>query len=112
MMINSERNSAEPTKADYFDRDFNWLDFTWGYEHSKGKPKKPQNFEKMISLAEKLSKGFPELRVDFYEVGGRIYFGEMTFFDGSGFDTIKPIEWDYKLGDCLQLPLKSQEFNK
>lgn len=106
VMINSDRNSNEPTKADYFDKEYNWLDFTWGYTHAAEKPAKPVNFEKMVQIAEKLSAGMPHVRIDLYNCSGKIYFGEITFFDGSGFEKIKPIEWDYKLGGYLTLPLK------
>lgn len=100
IMINSDREIGK-TKADYFDMDFNWLDLKWGYEHALVKPLKPINFEKMKELAVVLSKNIPELRVDFYEVNNKIYFGELTFFDGSGFDKIEPKEWDKKLGDWI-----------
>lgn len=92
------------TQADYFDKSFNCLGFTWGYPHMKNKFEKPKSFDKMFELAEKLAVGTAELRVDFYEVNGKIYFGELTFFDGGGFDRIEPKEWDKKLGDMLELP--------
>lgn len=104
VMINSDRNTDKPTRADYFDRDFNWLDFTWGYSHAEVRPEKPEQFEKMVAIAEKLSKGLPHIRVDLYECNGQIYFGELTFFDGSGFDKIEPLEWDYKIGKMLKIP--------
>lgn len=106
MMINSDRNADCPTKADYFDRDYNWLDFTWGYQHAEERPNKPKNFETMVAIAEKLAHGLPHVRVDLYECGEKIYFGELTFYDGSGFDIIEPIEWDYKIGEMLELPPK------
>ena len=62
----------------------------------------------MKELAVVLSKNIPELRVDFYEVNNKIYFGELTFFDGSGFDKIEPKEWDKKLGDWIKLPQKTR----
>lgn len=104
LMINSDRNSKTSTKADYFDRNFNWLDFTWGYEHANVRPVKPDCFDEMIAISEKLSKRLPHVRVDLYECNGKIYFGELTFYDGSGFDKIEPIEWDYKIGQMLKLP--------
>lgn len=107
IMINSDREIGK-TKADYFDMDFNWIDLKWGYEHALVKPSKPINFEKMKELAAILSKDIPELRVDFYEVNNKIYFGELTFFDGSGFDKIEPKEWDEKLGEWITLPQKSE----
>lgn len=104
-MINQERGIH--TRADYFDSEYNWLDFTWGYDHAETKPMKPENYEKMFELAEVLATDTTELRVDFYQVNNKIYFGELTFFDGSGFDKIKPIEWDQKLGSWIQLPTNS-----
>lgn len=102
MMINKDRNHE--TKADYFDRNFEWLDFTWGYPHSEKKPQKPENFDLMIELAEKLANGLTEVRVDFYESNHKVYFGELTFFDGSGFEAIEPVEWDLRLGSFFKLP--------
>ena len=107
IMINSDREIGK-TKADYFDMDFNWIDLKWGYEHALVKPSKPINFKKMKELAVVLSKNIPELRVDFYEVNNKIYFGELTFFDGSGFDKIEPKEWDKKIGDWIKLPQKTR----
>ena len=104
VMINSDRNSDKPTRADYFDRDFNWMDFTWGYSHAEVYPQKPEQFDKMVAIAERLSKGLPHIRVDLYECNGQIYFGELTFFDGSGFDKIEPSEWGNKLGQMIILP--------
>lgn len=106
-MINTDRGID--TRADYFDRDFNWLDFFWGYNHADTKPQKPVQYERMFELAETLAQGTTELRVDFYVVNNKIYFGELTFFDGSGFDPIVPEEWDIKIGSWLKLPAKEGE---
>lgn len=107
MMINSDRGIGK-TKADYFDMNYNWLDLKWGYEHASVKPSKPNNFEKMKDLATILSQNITELRVDFYEVKDRIYFGELTFFGGSGFDRIEPKKWDEQLGNWIILPQKEK----
>lgn len=80
-MINSDRNKDCSTKADYFDADFNYVNMTWGYEQSSVVPSKPLYFEEMKMLAEKLSKGMPHVRIDFYIADNRVYFGEMTFFE-------------------------------
>ena len=101
-MIN--QNRGIDTRADYFDRQFNRLKLQWGYKPADVAPQKPRNFEKMFELAEMLCKGTHELRVDFYEVDGQVFFGELTFFDGSGFDAIEPHEWDVKLGSWLKIP--------
>ena len=103
LFISSDRQSGKTT-ADYFDINFKPLDFTWGYPHSKVLPSKPKSFDQMVKAAECLAKDTVELRVDFYEVNGKAYFGEMTFFDGSGFDEFHPEEWDKKFGDMIKLP--------
>lgn len=106
VMINSDRMSSEKTKANYFDENYQQLDFIWGYENAKIPPAKPEKFEEMKCLAEKLSEGIPHVRIDFYQTPKGIFFGEMTFFDGCGFDAIEPIEWDYKIGSWINLPRK------
>ena len=68
----------------------------------------PKNREKMIALAEKLSQGHPFLRVDFYELGDEIYFGELTFYPASGFGPFVPEEWDERLGEWIKLPPKTK----
>ena len=107
LFIASDRqNEEEDTKFDFFDENFNHLSFTNGHPNAKKMPKKPVMFEEMIKLAETLSKGFPHVRVDLYEVGKKIYFGEMTFFHWSGLVSFNPESWDYKFGEWLQLPNK------
>lgn len=104
--IYQDRNTDKETTGDFFDMDFNWLDFTFNMPNAKIKPSKPNKFDKMIEIAEILSEGIPHVRVDLYLSNNKIYFGELTFFDGSGFDKIEPIEWDYKLGSWIKLPDK------
>ena len=53
----------------------------------------------MKQLTSKLSKGIPHVRVDFYEMGDQVYFGEMTFFHWAGTMSFKPEEWDYIFGE-------------
>lgn len=67
---------------------------------------KPINLEKMIEIAEKLASDFPEVRVDLYNIEGKIFFGELTFFDGSGYMKFEPDEWDYKFGKEFKLQSK------
>ena len=63
----------------------------------------PKNFDMMIDIANILSKGFSHVRVDLYNIDGKIYFGEMTFTNGSGLDPIIPKEYDKVLGDYWKL---------
>jgi len=65
---------------------------------------KPKNFEKMVEIAKDLSKDFPHVRVDFYNIDGEIYFGELTFYDGSGYKGYVPDEFDFILGEKFKLP--------
>lgn len=66
--------------------------------------KLPENIHEMILLAEKLSEGFPFIRIDLYNSNGRIFFGEMTFFPASGFGKFTDQKWDNILGEWLNLP--------
>ena len=92
------------TRFDFYDLEFNHLPVLNGHPNADVWPVKPANFEKMLDLAGKLSKGIPHVRVDLYNVNGKIYFGEMTFFHWSGFVPFEPKEWDYKFGEYLKLP--------
>lgn len=89
-------------KVTFFDLSFNKLPFIRLYPCGKN-IKKPKEFDKMIELSKILSKNFPFVRVDFYENDGKIYFGELTFFPGNGMEWFSPIEWDYRLGDMIDL---------
>lgn len=104
--IYQDRNSDKETTGDFFDMNFEWVDLRFGMPNALNKPQKPQKFQEMIKIAEILSEGMPEVRVDLYISNNKIYFGELTFFDGGGFDKIEPLEWDYKLGSWIKLPKK------
>lgn len=65
----------------------------------------PINLGEMISLAEKLSENEPFLRVDFYNVNGKIFFGELTFYPASGMGQFNPTEYDDLIGNLLSLPM-------
>lgn len=108
LFIASERQTAgEETKFDFFDAEYNHLPFTNGHPNADQLPEKPVCFEKMKELASKLSEGIPQVRVDFYEVDGKIYFGELTFAHWSGMRPFDPEEWDYKFGEWFKLPPKN-----
>lgn len=108
MMISSNRFSAEQTRFDFFDEEFNWLDIIWGNPKSDTKPQKPEAFEEMMMWASKMSSGIPQVRMDFYAIDGKVYFGEFTFFDGAGFEQITPRQWGERLGSWIQLPEKTK----
>lgn len=107
LFIASERQvKNEETKFDFFDAEFRHLDIKNGHPNASVSIAKPEAFKQMKMLAEKLSQNIPHLRVDFYEVNGKVYFGELTFTHWSGFVPFEPKEWDYKFGEWLRLPSK------
>lgn len=107
MFVATERqNKDTETKFDFYDMDFNHLPFTNGHPNSKAEIKCPSMLQEMKNIAEILSQNIPHLRVDLYEINGRIYFGELTFSHWSGFVPFDPKEWDFKFGDLIKLPEK------
>lgn len=101
----ADRNSV--MTIDFYDNDWTHQPFHGrkGFPFSKAKQPKPIKFHEMWEFAAKLSAGIPFLRVDFYEVEGSVYFGELTFFPTSGIGGFNPKEWDYKLGSLIKLPI-------
>lgn len=109
LFIASDRqNPAEETKFDFFDSEFNHLPIINGHPNSCHLPAKPQNFDLMKTLAGRLSQGFPQLRVDFYEVNDRVYFGELTFSHYGGFVPFYPQEWDEVFGEWISIDVDNQ----
>lgn len=90
--------------SDHFDMKWNHLPFIYkNIPMAQTVPERPQNFETMRQLATKLSTGHPHLRVDFYEVNSKVYFGELTFYSASGFGQLTPEEWDEIWGNMINL---------
>lgn len=86
-------------KRNVYDLDWNlqpWNQFNYG--NYEGIIEKPKNYEEMLSIVRALCKGFTHVRIDLYNVDGQIYFSEMTFTNGSGFEPIEPKEYNYMLG--------------
>lgn len=88
----------------------NVYDLQWNFKNNytlnfpNDKPlKKPKELAELLDIAAKLSKGFPHVRVDLYIIKGKIYFGEMTFTNGAGFDKIRPYEFDVELGSLFKI---------
>lgn len=68
---------------------------------------KPDNYSDLLSCAEKLAEPFPHARIDLYDQDGKILFGEITFFDGSGYMKFEPDEFDFMMGKAFELPEKN-----
>ena len=95
-----------PTRTNtFFDRDFNKLPVENVLKNQTEPEERPKEYDKLLEIADKLSQGIPQVRVDFYVVNGKIYLGEMTFFHNSGFVPFTPEEWDYKFGEYIDLDM-------
>ena len=104
-----DRNSSET--IDFFDMEWNHQDFvglnpkgSTSFANSTTYIRCPQNFSRMKDICRTLSKDKTFLRVDLYEIDGKVYFGELTFFPASGIGEFSPREWNERLGDLIQLP--------
>lgn len=102
IFVCSERYENE-LKVTFFDTEWNRMKFERHYKASQKIINKPKKLDKMIVLAEELSKNIPFVRIDFYDINGKIYFGEITFYPGTGMEEFNPEEWDYKLGELINL---------
>lgn len=104
LFIATDRQNRDEPFFDFFDMDFKHLDLRHGHPNAPHLPEIPKCFEKMKELAAKLSKGFPHIRVDLYEVNGKVYFGELTLFHHTGMVNFDPENWDDIFGSWIELP--------
>lgn len=102
-LICSDRNTN--LKFTFFDKNGKFINMTQDGEPNDKKLSLPDNY----TMAKRISKGTIESRIDFYDINGKIYFGEITFFDSAGFGKFEPNEWDKKIGDMLKLPMKEEK---
>lgn len=97
-------------KRNIYSTDWEYLGFTSHIypTDSNIKIRKPEKLDSMLSIAEELSKGLPHVRIDLYMIYDQIYFGEFTFYHGSGFEKFKPEKWDTIIGGWLELPTENE----
>ena len=99
----SGRNTEEV--IDFYDKD--WIHQPFHepkkYRFADVPATKPKHLEEMWDIAKQLSQCSPFLRVDFYEIRDKVFFGEITFFPTSGYGGFDPEEWDYKFGSWINL---------
>ena len=99
-----DRALGNSAKMATYDRDFNDLHISEVAELvGEGVPK-PEGYQEMLEIAEMLAKNFPLVRVDLYNVKGKTYFGELTYYDESGYTQFVPDEFDFTLGSMFDLP--------
>jgi hypothetical protein len=92
----------------YLDTDWNLIPLSVVGNNKKKQdmvqiPEKPQNYKRLLDLGEKLSSAFDSVRVDFYDFGGKIYFGELTHYSACGFRKYDPVSFDYEMGSHWKL---------
>ena len=108
LYISEGLSDHSTAKISFADMDYNIAEFKRNdFKPFDELPKKPVNFEKMKELAKVLSKDRAFIRVDFYEIHKKIFFGELTFFPCSGYLPFDPKEYDKVLGDWITLPNKN-----
>lgn len=100
----TKRFTGEGLKVTFYDNDWNILPFERDHPRETCPIQKPYSYELMKDAAEKLTKGLPFARIDFYEINKRPYFGEITLYPGGGFEAFQPEVWDHTLGDWITLP--------
>lgn len=94
---------------DFYDLEWNHMPFVGlnpVVENGINPVEKPRCLKALIEACENLSKGIPFVRVDFFVINNQFYFGEMTFYPASGLGAFRPMEWNYRLGDLIKLPIR------
>lgn len=102
-VINPDSSYNHDYPRNIYDMDFNLLPVFETRPNADFPVEKPENFEKMVEIARTLSQPFAHCRVDLYNVDGKIYFGEITFYHGGGCNKIEPEEWDLRMGKWIDI---------
>ena len=107
ILVCKDRNTKKGLTEDFFDTNWNHLNMKRpNHDNSKDKITKPVVLDKMLELSKLLANNLPFVRIDFYNISGKLYFGEFTFYPGGGMVPFVPNKWDYELGTKLILPIK------
>lgn len=109
--LTEDANGRKGTvKMIFLDLDFNVAPFQRSdHKIYDAKFQKPKNWDEMLRLTRILSEGFYFIRVDLYSINNHVYFSELTFFPGSGTGFFTPEEYEYKIGQYLVLPTKTNK---
>ena len=105
LYVGAER--SKELRINYYDLEWNLLPFNEiDGTNTIYAIEPPEKLAEMLALSAKLAKDMPHVRVDFYEVDGKIYFGELTFFNSGGRKPFAPEKYEYEIGSWIQLPEK------
>lgn len=99
-MIQVDLDRFEEHQRNIYDANWHLLDVEISFPKGPDVPR-PAVLDEMLCCAKKLAEGFKEVRVDFYVINGKLYFGEMTFFSGAGFSRYKPREFEFDMGSKI-----------
>ena len=104
-LVCAGRYSGDGVRMSFYDPQWEPMSFHWRYPPIDTPVERPRNLEQMLSFARVLSADIPYVRVDFYEVAGQVYFGELTFFPASG---LAKFDSDEIMGSWIHLPEKER----
>ncbi len=106
LFVATGRGFQEEPNFDWFDMSYKHIQLKTEHPISDPDrlPQKPATFEEMKLISAQLSKGIPHVRIDLYEVNGKVYFGEYTFFHWSGINHFEPEDWNKTMGEWIHLP--------
>lgn len=105
MFIQCDTDRFDEHRRAMLDEEWKLCPFLLKRKNPNKLPNEPKKFKEMKSLALKLSQNYEAIRIDFYEVNEKIYFGEITFTPGAGTEKFLPDEWDYKLGKMWEIKI-------
>ena len=108
-LVCSERFSSDNMCETFFDVNWKLYPFIENNHRIDTTIKKPKTFNKMLEYSRKLSKNIPFVRIDWYEIEGKLYFGEITFFPASGYEKFNPEEFGEEFGLLINLPSNSKK---
>lgn len=103
LYVMGNRKIGDSVCVNIYDRDFNLLPVQRVGDKPLQNIYKPDNYEEMRAIAEQLASDFPHVRVDLYDINNRVYFGELTFYNASGYMQYEPDEFDISVGEKFHL---------
>ena len=105
VLVCRDRFSKEGMTEDFYTLQWEHLNVSRvSHPNSKIAISAPPNISEMLNIAKTLAKNIPFVRVDLYDIKGTVFFGELTFYPASGFQTFDPNEFDLVMGEWLELP--------
>lgn len=102
-MIQVDYDRFTNHKRNLYDTEWNYIQAEIKYPTSNRTIERPACLDKLLELSEVLSKGFSHARTDFYIIGDKILFGEITFIHGSGYECFRPASFGLQVGEWINI---------